>query len=163
MTRADRSHCRERQPKALRRGFTFVEMLVTMAVVSMVFATVVVVVALLWRAHDNVRDESARSAAVARLVAQLRADAHVADTATLVSADGETQNLLQLRSGTSRVEYRRDAERMIRTAFENDRAVHREVFWLGVAYFDPRLGDSAPATHREQLETVIGLVAGGRP
>jgi prepilin-type N-terminal cleavage/methylation domain-containing protein len=164
----------------LCRGFTLVEIILVVGLLSLTISFVAVALASLWRVQDDVQRNLAQSVMVTRLMRQLRADAHAAQTANLFSASGGQNSGLRLLQREARIEYVREPRRVVRTTYQAEQPVHREVYWFGdtmtaaweitatprsrlmvtVSYFDPRSGDRAPPVRDEQLETVVGLVAG---
>jgi prepilin-type N-terminal cleavage/methylation domain-containing protein len=71
-----------------RRGYSLVECLVAMTVVSAVFAPVTLLVHALYRAESRVRDAVAGDRELDRLAVQLRQDAHQALSATVGGGSG---------------------------------------------------------------------------
>jgi prepilin-type N-terminal cleavage/methylation domain-containing protein len=171
-----------RESERHRRGFSLVELMVTIAIFSFVLACSSVALATMWRAQTNVQIDLARMATLTRFARQLRADAHVANSAQIISsADGRSVGVT-LSQVDSQIEYTNAMDRVIRVVHVNGAVVHREVFvlpdttaasWtlnttpasmLHVEFDRPEevaTGSTSPTF--ETIDAVIGIIAGDDP
>lgn len=161
-------------------GFTLVELLVVMTIFLFLLSSVALSLGTLFRAQGNLQDELVEANAMSRLSEQFRADAHRA-TAAIVTNDDEAKTLqLTLPESTS-VTYRLQSQQIVRTAYEGESVLHRDVFkllegttsgcavtasspsfvTLTTSFVPPELTSEVAKPRVHKIEASIGLHAGG--
>jgi prepilin-type N-terminal cleavage/methylation domain-containing protein len=165
-----------------RRGFTLVELLIVIAVASVVIALVGVCLSEMYRSERGIRRVLTQQAGMQRLALQFRTDAHEAKTATVtVPNNGTEADGLQLTTGDGRtIAYRADAQAVERTVRKGDQIVHRDAFDLVgtrtvwqltldsgqtvatvIVIHLPRPGRMADEPlYEERIEAVVGVLHG---
>jgi prepilin-type N-terminal cleavage/methylation domain-containing protein len=116
------------RPK-LRQGFTLIELVTVVGMVSLVMTSLAVAISSLHRVNRKLRDEYPAAAAVAKLCSQLRLDVHGARQAELVTDAGRP--LLRLTRPDQRiVEYGMKQDRASRIVRLEDQIERQEYFLL---------------------------------
>ena len=121
------------RPARRRRGYTLVECLVALSLLSVTLTTVALTLHTLYQADHRLRDELAYESELERFTAQLRTDAHPAVEATIDSSTVEVSaaDSLELSLGADRtIQYSILPERIERTAHQADTVRHRESYRL---------------------------------
>jgi hypothetical protein len=164
-------------------GYALVELVVAMSALAVVLTSVSVVLGMLWRAQGDVQSDLTHLAVRSQLLRQLRADAHAAESVSLVAdARVEAARLVFLQHD-GRIEYARSANHVVRSDVRAEQVVHREMYALGdgadaswivldgppprlqvaIRRRDQRLGRGDPPIQTEQVEAVIGYHARTEP
>lgn len=164
---------------ASHRGFTLIEMLIVITIFVFLLATAAMAIGTLFRAQSDLQDELIDANTTTRLAVQLRADAHLANSAEITREDATTTVRLLLPNAN--ISYVTEARRIIRRETHGEREVHREVFsllegtttdWalsaeqpafltLTTSFVSPALRASVARPREYRIETSIGLNAGG--
>jgi len=116
-----------------RRGYSLVECLVAIALIAATFTAVAVATSGMYRACQRVGQESAVELELARLAAQLRADAHQAASVKLeVPADSSaTPSTLSLvEDGGRSIDYKLRGGQVERVVRQRDTVGHRDGYRL---------------------------------
>lgn len=162
-----------------RGGFTLIEMLTTITIFSFLLASAAVAIGTLFRTQGELQDELIAANTSSRLAAQLRADAHLANSAE-VTREGDSTNVRLLLPNAD-IHYVTQPRRIIRTVTQGDTEAHREVFsllegttadWelsteqpafitLTTSFVSPALRESVARPREHRIETSIGLHTGG--
>lgn len=157
-----------RRPRR-RTAFTLVELLLIVTIFTFLLAGVAVALGTLLRAKGQLQDDLERSSQVARLVKQLRADAHRA-----VTAEEPDDTTIVFHSQQMQIKYLTETNRIVRTIVDGEETLHREVFPLAtktsirwevsestppllsaVIEFEPE--ESAHGSVTDRVDAVIGL------
>lgn len=110
------------------RGFTLIEVLTVVAVLSMLLSLVAVSLATLLQVGQNSAERLAWQSTWHRLTLEFRADAHAAREATVL---GDAANALQLKSvGDTTIVYEIENNAVKRTAKRDDAIVASEFYLL---------------------------------
>ncbi|MFV1968437.1 MAG: type II secretion system protein J [Pirellulaceae bacterium] len=111
-----------------RPGYTLVEMMVVMSIVSLLLSSVGVALHSLFRVDQHLRQGVVQAMLLTRVSLTLRGDAHEADSAT---TDGPSRVVLAYADDRT-VAYAYDAEkaRLVRLVRQGDKIQHREVYRL---------------------------------
>jgi prepilin-type N-terminal cleavage/methylation domain-containing protein len=113
-----------------RGGFTLVEMLIVIGLMSTVFAAVALTLHSLLRVNNHIREELPNSASLLRLSLQVRNDAHSATSfATETAPAGGQLARFQLGSDAF-VTYQATNGGIVRRASRGQQQVHQELFRL---------------------------------
>ena len=170
---------RDVRREARRGGFTLIELLVVLTVFTFLLAIVALALGTLLRAQGELQNELVAANTSARLATQLRADAHLANSADL-TRQGDTTTV-RLLLPKAEIHYMADTRRITRTVTQDGERTHREVFsllegttadWklstelpafitLSTSYVSPvlRAGVARPREHH--IQASIGLHTGG--
>lgn len=111
-----------------RCGFTLIEMLIVITVFVFLLASAAMAISTLLRAQGDLQMELIEAATMSRLAAQLRSDAHLANSVGVVTEGSTTTTRLRLPD--AEIHYTTLPQRIIRTEHREDAEVHREVFAL---------------------------------
>lgn len=164
------------RPDSRRGGFTLIEMLIVITVFVFLLASAAMAIGTLFRAQGELQAELIEGNTLSRLSAQLRADAHLANSAEMTDEAN-----LQLHLPTSQISYETQPRRIIRTVTQGESAAHREVFslmegttalWelsteqpafitLTTSFVSPALRESVARPREHRITTSIGLHVGG--
>ncbi|MBI2477905.1 MAG: hypothetical protein HYV60_04440 [Planctomycetia bacterium] len=154
-------------------------MLIVMTIFVFLLASAAMAIGTLFRAQGDLQDELVEAHTASRLAAQLRADAHLANSAEITREGASTG--LRLRLPNAEISYATYPRRIVRTVKQGDREAHREVFsllegtttdWrlstdqpafltLTTSFVSPSLRESVARPREHRVETSIGLHAGG--
>lgn len=119
-------------PRRWRRGYSLIEVLMAVAIVSMVMTAVAVAMQAMYNVDRQLKDNAAHGQVVRRLSLQLRSDAHMASDVALLDAEDEPAGvLLTLPAAGEVIEYQSNAGRVIRTRRRELEELGREVYSLG--------------------------------
>ncbi len=114
---------RSREAGRRRRGWTLIEMLVTIAVMTSITGVAVKLLASLLRAERNGVEHVTRLTTVSRLSRQFRSDVHAA-TEVQLAADNPQQPLLRITSENQRqIQYEIQPQGLLRTEKRPDQTV----------------------------------------
>ena len=116
-----------------RSGYTLVEMLVAITLIAFVFGTIGLMMHVAGDANRRIRDEVELERGLGRFAAQLRTDAHQAQSATTKdpAAPQARQSVLSLALPEQRtVEYALASHRVERVVRRGDAVLHRETYPL---------------------------------
>lgn len=113
-----------------RGGYSLVEMLVMMTIVSFVLTSVGIALHSLFRTDRNLRNHIVQDTVLARLSLQLRRDAHRSAAAELVEGDRGASRLTFSMSDGEIVAYSTESQRIVRVASRGEDVLHREVYAL---------------------------------
>jgi prepilin-type N-terminal cleavage/methylation domain-containing protein len=123
-----------RKPLRSRRGFTLVELLVTVTILTFLLGLVAMVTHTLFRSQRSIRAEMLWRRSAARLSLKFREDAHAATKAELASADGSAgpPRVTLVLSPEQQVQYRTLAEtpQIERVVIRGGAAVGRDTYRL---------------------------------
>lgn len=114
-----------------RSGYSLIEMLIVISVISIVLATVAVALHTLVNVNRQIRDELPNSAMFTRLALQVRGDAHQAlQFAADVRTDGTSLARFTLRDESVAL-YETKPAVFVRRLMRGEQQVHQEVFRIG--------------------------------
>ena len=118
-----------------RRGISLVEMLVVIGLSSLILSLIATCLHGLYRADGRTRLRLEERAAITQLSLRLRADAHAAVHAELLtpSTPDELAGLALIAADGRRIEYRSATRRIERTVSQDGRTIHRDAFRLPLA------------------------------
>ena len=114
-----------------RRGYSLAECLIVITLIATTMGTVALTLHALYRADRRVRDTVAHERSLDRFVAQLRADAHQAVSATIGEPSSETDPATELQlelRGEQTIQYNVQAQNIERTVRRGDTVQHRETY-----------------------------------
>jgi prepilin-type N-terminal cleavage/methylation domain-containing protein len=134
-----------------RRGYTLVELLVVISIVTVALTSVAVALHSLFQVDKQLRQELADAATLTRLAARLRSDAHGAEKAELMAGQTGTGGAAFTAQDGRRIEYREESRRLVRTARRGDNVEHRDVFAL------PDHASAAWKIGKEGATTLVSL------
>jgi prepilin-type N-terminal cleavage/methylation domain-containing protein len=114
-----------------RQGFTLIEVVAVIAMLSVLFAMSAVIIQFLLRSDQTVSQQAVLELTLLKLSQQFRDDVHAATTVgTDEPQPPDALELLGTAPTSIRVKYQVDGEKLIRELMEGDHAVNREVFRL---------------------------------
>jgi prepilin-type N-terminal cleavage/methylation domain-containing protein len=115
-----------------RLGYTLIEVLVAVGIVSMLMTAAAVALQTMYRVDRQLKDNMAYGQVSPRLSLQLRIDVHSATDITMLEGPNETDGLsLTLATTGERIEYRSEVGRIVRTRRLEEKVLGREVYYLG--------------------------------
>ncbi len=116
-----------------RHGFTLIEMIVVMTVLSVVWLSITCVLYTLYRADHRLRDDLQREHAIDRFAMRLRLDARAASSANLLAnAEGGDELVLSTVEERS-IHYGLSDEGVYRIVRQGEAILHRDMFFTGRA------------------------------
>src|SRR3990167_4264889 len=104
---------------AHRSGFTLIEMLIVMTIFVFLLASAAMAIGTLFRAQGDLQDELVEANTASRLASQLRADAHLANSAE-ITRDGASTGL-RLLLPNAEISYATYPRRIVRTVKHGER------------------------------------------
>jgi len=117
--------------KRKARGIALVELLVVIALVSVIISAVAICLHGMYRANRRTRESMAGRTAISRLSLRFRADAHAAvDAAVEVEASEKPASVVFSQPAGRTVEYRFERSRVLRVVRQDDEVAHRDAFRL---------------------------------
>ena len=139
--------------RSRRRGYTLVETLVVIAVLSVVLGSVTLSLHAMYRSARHMRDALARYQQLERLAIQFRVDVHQAVSATANNPDDpKVLHQLQLMLGDKRtVDYRLLETRIDRIVHNGGDLEHQDTYYIAPATTDPLAFD------RKRPRTLVSL------
>jgi len=115
-----------------RPGYSLIEVLVAVTIVSMVMTAVAVAMQTMYRVDRQLKNNMAYGQVSPRLSLQLRTDVHGAsDVAVLDGANAAGGILLTTATTGEVIEYRSEVGRIVRTWRSDGKELGREVYYLG--------------------------------
>jgi prepilin-type N-terminal cleavage/methylation domain-containing protein len=126
---ADPSSLSQRK-QAARRGFTLIELMIVLFIFTFLLSSVALAIGTLLRAKNNMEDELTRAASLSRLAAQLRTDSHLALSVEAINPEQAQPAGFRLNFNDQKIEYTEQPDRLIRTVYQDEESLHREVFSL---------------------------------
>ena len=123
-------HTRNRTAVGSRGGYTLVELLVVVAITSMILTSVGVTLTTLFRFEGQLRSGAAEQAILGRLTLQLRGDAHQATAVDPLPGEEAEQGFVLHLPDDSFAEYRTTPRGVRRTVRRGDQRIHHELFRL---------------------------------
>ncbi len=115
-----------------RAGYSLIEALVSVAIVSMVLTAAAVAMQTMYRVVRQLKDATAYGQVSPRLSLHLRIDAHAATDVSLLNGPNGADGLsLTLAATDEVIEYHSEAGRIVRTWRRGGKELGREVYYLG--------------------------------
>lgn len=158
------------------RGITLVELLVVIALTSVIMSAVVVCLHSMYRADRRTRESMTGRSALGRLSLRFRADAHAAEDAMIGGQAAEGQpSIVFSRSLGETVAYRFEQTHVLRIVRKEEKDVHRDAFrlprrtrveWQSAAGDEPFVSmvvhdvpesDIDEPTRPQRIEAAVGL------
>lgn len=130
------------------RGHTLLELSVVVVSAAMILSLVALALRTMYRIEQQARRQMATDAAISRLAAQFRADAHAAVRGEIEQSGNEQQPadqyLLLAMPDERRIEYRARPSRIDRTVREGQAVLHRDAYRLPDVSAQFELQDEPP-------------------
>ena len=119
-------------PRHRHLGYSLIEVLVAVGIVSMVMTAAAVALQTMYRVDRQMKDNMAYEQVSPRMSLQLRSDVHSANDVTMLEGPNETDGLSLLLATTGEtIEYRSEVGRIVRTRRREEKVLGREVYYLG--------------------------------
>ena len=128
-----RGAVQQRRLAAIRHGFTLIEMVAVISMLSILFTMTGVIIQFLLRTDQTVSQQTVLEMTLLKVSRQFRDDVHSATQSSLgpdKQASGELMELSGPAPGSTRVKYRVDGATVIRESLDGDHLANREVFRL---------------------------------
>ena len=159
-------------------GYTLVEMMVVVAITSLVLSSVAVALHSLYRVDRRMRSHMVNTTTLTRLSLQLRRDAHRAVSVEKIDGENGVSKLMLALTDGNVVQYEAGPGRLLRIARSGEDVRHREVYrlpkkagvrWkteaeripafvsLEIVYQTGLIDDATDARRVDRIDAIVGL------